>query len=146
MGYPHYSNDCYEYWKTVTICGSMRFYEQMLHVAERLTLEGWIVLMPFVRKDAAMTNGTGHPGNVAEKLDELHRRKIDLSRQIVVVSDETGYIGDSTRSEIVYAGKTGKGVVYEQVAPPRPAFAPFAPVPGSPCTCVDPFSNCPTHG
>lgn len=118
MGYPHYNADCYEHWKTVTVCGSMRFFDQMLHVAERWTLEGWIVLMPFVRKDAAMSNDTDHPGNIASKLDALHRTKIDLSRKIVVVSDETGYIGESTCNEIEYAQRTDKGVIYEQVALP----------------------------
>lgn len=114
MGYPHYIADCYEHWPTITICGSMRFYPQMLKVAERLTLEGKIVLMPFVRKDAFMQADVDHPGNVAEKLDELHKRKIDLSRGIAVVSDETGYYGDSTRSEIQYAEKRFKRIVFCQ--------------------------------
>lgn len=115
MGYPHYTNDCFEYWKTVTICGSMRFYDQMLQVAERLTLEGWIVLMPFVVKRSA-DGTTAHPPEVREQLDLLHRAKINLSRMIVVVSDETGYYGDSTRGEIAYAERTGKRIAYEQRA------------------------------
>lgn len=121
MGYPHYSVDCYEHWPTVTICGSMRFYDLMLQVAERLTLEGQIVLMPFVVKRSA-DGGTAHPPEVAEKLDVLHKRKIDLSRKIVVVSDHTGYFGDSTRSEIEYAERRGKGIVFEY-AGPAPSIA-----------------------
>lgn len=115
MGYPHYSADCYEHWPTVVICGSMRFYNEMLIVAEELTLDGEIVLMPFVRKDAYMSANINHPGNVAEKLDTLHKRKIDLSKRIVVVTDSTGYYGDSTKSEIDYALKQVKPVGFTAV-------------------------------
>lgn len=114
MGYPHYSGDCYQCWPTVTICGSMRFYREMLHVAEELTLNGEIVLMPFVVKRAADGN-TAHPPEVAASLDDLHKRKIDLSKRIVVVSDGTGYYGDSTKSEIEFATQQYKPVEYRWV-------------------------------
>jgi hypothetical protein len=130
MGYPHYTNDCFEHWKVATICGSMRFYEHMLVVAERLTLEGWMVLMPFVRKNPSMDRGnlelqsniqaslTREGASLEGFLDDMHKRKIDLSRVIHVVSDESGYIGESTRSEIEYAAQHDKRVVYEQVGLP----------------------------
>src|SRR5436309_196538 len=107
MGYPHYSGDCYEHHNCATICGSMRFYDKMLQVAERLTIEGKIVLMPFVVKRSA-DGATAHPPEVAAALDELHKRKIDLSRSIYVVSDKTGYFGESTCGEIDYAIKQNK--------------------------------------
>jgi hypothetical protein len=44
-------------------------------------------------------------------LDELHKRKIDLADEILVLN-VGGYIGDSTRSEIEHAIKTGKPVRY----------------------------------
>lgn len=127
MGYPHYSSGCYEHWNIATICGSMRFYDQMLVVAERLTLEGWLVLMPFVRKGGQMAGANQvlqydlwrrlarDADTVGDYLDRMHKRKIDLSRKIVVVSDESGYIGDSTRSEIEYARETHKDVEYALV-------------------------------
>lgn len=102
-------------WPIVTICGSMRFYYQMLTVAEELTLDGYVVLMPFVRKEPFMEADVNHPGNVIEKLDAQHKRKIDLATSIVVVSDETGYYGDSTRSEIEYAQLDRKAVTYRRV-------------------------------
>ena len=40
-------------------------------------------------------------------LDELHKRKIDLSDEIYVV-DVNGYVGESTRSEIDYAREKNK--------------------------------------
>ena len=95
-------------YKVTTICGSMRFYPAMLKLAERLTLEGEIVLMPFVRKDAFMEASTDHPGNVAENLDRMHIRKSDMADRIAIVTDERGYIGDSTRKEMVYAMQNQK--------------------------------------
>ena len=43
------------------------------------------------------------------QLDELHKRKIDLADEILVLN-VGGYIGDSTRSEIAYAIEHGKHV------------------------------------
>ena len=44
-------------------------------------------------------------------LDELHKRKIDLCDQILVLNVD-GYVGESTRSEIEYAQSLGKPVRY----------------------------------
>ncbi len=46
-----------------------------------------------------------HEG-VAEQMDELHLRKIDLSDRVTVVNIG-GYIGDSTRREIAYSESIG---------------------------------------
>ncbi len=46
-----------------------------------------------------------------EMLDDMHKRKIDMADSIYVIN-VGGYIGESTRSEIEYARKTGKGVEY----------------------------------
>ena len=46
-----------------------------------------------------------------EMLDDMHKRKIDMADAIYVIN-KGGYIGDSTRSEIEYAKRTGKGVEY----------------------------------
>ncbi len=43
------------------------------------------------------------------KLDELHKRKIDLADEIFVIN-VGGYVGDSTRSEIAYAEANGKAI------------------------------------
>ena len=44
-------------------------------------------------------------------LDDMHKRKIDLSDEIFVIN-VGGYIGESTKSEIEYAKATGKKVNY----------------------------------
>jgi dienelactone hydrolase len=91
--------------KIVTICGSTRFRAEIAEANRFLTLAGYIVLAPGV---------FAHDGDEiteAQKvaLDELHFRKIDLARWIYVVNPG-GYIGDSTRREIEYARRIGKGV------------------------------------
>lgn len=44
-------------------------------------------------------------------LDDMHKRIIDMADEIFVIN-VGGYIGSSTRSEIVYAAETGKVVRY----------------------------------
>jgi L-asparaginase/Glu-tRNA(Gln) amidotransferase subunit D len=44
-----------------------------------------------------------------EMLDDMHKRKIDMADEILVIN-VGGYIGSSTRSEIEYAHATGKAV------------------------------------
>ncbi len=83
----------------VTICGSMRYYSQMREVAEFYTASGHIVLMPFVTKNASVD---------ATMLDDMHRRKIDMSEGIIVVGSHRG---ESTMGEIKYARETGKNVI-----------------------------------
>ena len=46
-----------------------------------------------------------------EMLDDMHKRRIDMSDEIFVIN-VGGYIGDSTRSEIEYAKEQGKKVNY----------------------------------
>jgi hypothetical protein len=107
--------------EVVTVCGSMRFFERMLDLAAAETAAGAIVLAPFVvlppeqQEDAA---------ELKAMLDDLHRRKIAMSDRVVVVTDETGYIGESTMDEIVYA--MSRGIRVEVLAMWRPAAAPDA--------------------
>ena len=94
--------------KIITLCGSTKFKNIFLKINKKLTLQGNIVLMP---------GFFGHADNefpdekVKQKLDELHFRKIDLSNGIYVI-DVGGYVGYSTRNEIVYAEKLGKEIIY----------------------------------
>lgn len=91
----------------MTLCGSLRFWDKIQEMSERLELEnGYVVLgiVPHVL-DRDLTN--------QEKglLGELHRKKIDLSDAIYVVNVD-GYIGESVRNEITYAIEMGKEVLY----------------------------------
>ncbi|MFD9950834.1 hypothetical protein ACFWYW_58930 [Nonomuraea sp. NPDC059023] len=92
----------------VCLCGSTRFREEFARANRELTRAGVIVVAPGV---------FGHSGDPftdddKQRLDELHRRKIDLADRVVIVSDASGYIGDSTRAEIEYARVLGKPVGY----------------------------------
>lgn len=89
---------------TTTICGSMRYFDDMLKAAQTLSLDGYIVLMPFVT-----FVGEAQSSEAKAMLDELHFRKIDMSSEIYVVNPG-GYIGESTRNEIEYARQVGKKI------------------------------------
>ena len=93
----------------ITLCGSTRFKEQFLEAQKRLTLEGNIVisvgLFGHSGDDEVWTEGT------KAMLDDMHKRKIDMADAIYVIN-VGGYIGESTRSEIEYAKKNGKEVLY----------------------------------
>ncbi len=103
-------------YKVITLCGSTRFKEQFIKVQKDLTLKGNIVIS---------VGMFGHSGDsevwenmdegtltkTKEMLDDMHKRKIDMSDEIFVIN-VGGYIGESTKSEIEYAKETGKIVNY----------------------------------
>lgn len=93
----------------ITLCGSTRFKDQFLEAQKRLTLAGNIVisvsLFGHSGDDEVWTEGT------KEMLDDMHKRKIDMADRIYVIN-VNGYIGSSTRSEIEYARKKGKQVLF----------------------------------
>ena len=93
----------------ITLCGSTRFKEQFLEAQKRLTLAGNIVisvgLFGHSGDDEVWTEGT------KEMLDDMHKRKIDMADGIYVIN-VGGYIGSSTRSEIDYARRMGKSVLF----------------------------------
>ena len=98
----------------VTLCGSMRFFTQILAVASQETAAGAIVLAPFtVVAPAAQSSIEGQA--LKARLDELHRHKIDLADLVIVVSDASGYYGASTTGEISYAHAAGSPVSYRRI-------------------------------
>ena len=97
----------------VTLCGSMRFFPQMLEAAAELTAQGCIVLSPF-----SVVAPEDQGGDFKAMLDQLHLRKIDLASRGLVVTDQDGYVGESTRREMVYATSAGKVVEVRAFAVP----------------------------
>lgn len=93
----------------ITLCGSTRFKEQFLEAQKRLTLEGNIVISVGLFGHSG-DNEVWAPGT-KEMLDNMHKRKIDMADAIYVIN-VGGYIGSSTKSEIEYALKNGKRVLY----------------------------------
>ena len=103
-------------YKVITLCGSTRFKDEFMEAQKRLTLQGNIVISVGLYGHAGdqevwdgMDEGT--LSKTKEMLDDMHKRKIDMA-DAIYVSNKGGYIGDSTRSEIEYAKRTGKGVEY----------------------------------
>lgn len=88
----------------VCLCGSTRFRDLFIDVARDLTLKGEVVLAPFVYSHA---DGTVLAPGQKASLDDLHRHKIAMSDYVLIVSDESGYYGESTRNEIRYAESLG---------------------------------------
>lgn len=93
--------------KVVCLCGSGRFADAFTDAASTETLKGRIVLTIGVSKHA----GDPLTTKQAERLDELHLRKIDLADEVLILN-VGGYIGSSTRREIEYAESLGKQIRY----------------------------------
>lgn len=94
-------------YRVITLCGSTRFKEDFERVNKELTLAGNIVIS---------VGCFGHAGDVFTDeqkvmLDDIHKRKIDMADAIYVINKD-GYIGSSTRSEIQYATRLGKQIIF----------------------------------
>jgi hypothetical protein len=95
----------------ICLCGSTRFMDAFHEAGWYFTLEGYIVLSVGVCKHAEDHGGEALGQDVADKLDELHLRKIDLADQVMILN-VGGYIGESTRKELEYAKSKGKPVLF----------------------------------
>lgn len=86
----------------VTLCGSTKFFAQCIECNRQLTFKNWVVLMD------GYWHKSYHEGeeiklvSKQEELRVLHFKKILTSNAIVVVTDDSNYIGDSTRAEITF--------------------------------------------
>lgn len=90
----------------VAICGSIRFMEQMVEADLEETAAKRIVVKPGcdLKKPHPLWADPDRAERLKAELGELHRGKIRLADEVLVVGD---YIGDSTRSEIRYARALG---------------------------------------
>ena len=93
--------------KIVTLCGSLKFKNEMMTVAEKMALEGYCILTPVYPVSDKMKRTKEQ----LIKLIEAHFKRIKLSDAILVVNINN-YIGDSTKLEIDYAKKLGKEIIY----------------------------------
>lgn len=124
MSYPHYSTECAEHHGLVCdfggerplivcLCGSTRFVDEFNEQRKILTEGGEIVLSIEVVTTQAREDDPQHVNpELKARLDELHKRKIDLCDYVLVVSDESGYFGESTSGEIRYAVSVRKPVEF----------------------------------
>ncbi len=97
----------------VCLCGSARFTEQFEKSYLEETLAGRIVLSiaTVAGGDDKLFEGysPAERARVANRLAELHRRKIDLANEILILNIN-GYIGLSTADERAYAEIQGKRI------------------------------------
>ena len=94
----------------VAIIGSTRFKNQQLGYAQKLTLEGKLVLL-----SGFWHHSDPYPITNAQKdmIDELLIQRINASNEVLVVCPN-GYVGTSTQRGIDYAKAAGKPVAYTE--------------------------------
>ncbi|MFF8647961.1 hypothetical protein ACF06D_06860 [Streptomyces griseoluteus] len=95
--------------RIVVICGSTRFMTEMNEADVRETAAGRIVVKPGcdMKSPHELWSDPVEAGALKVRLDDLHRAKIRLADEVLVVG---GYIGESTRAEIAYARSLGRPV------------------------------------
>ena len=95
----------------VCLCGSTKFGTPFQRAMLEETLAGKIVLTVgcMTQSDHELEKSGVITEEVKIRLDELHKRKIDLASEVLVLN-VGGYIGSSTRSELEYAIKANKVV------------------------------------
>jgi hypothetical protein len=88
----------------VTLIGSSRFKEEHERAQREETLLGKIVIPMGMY---GHLEGLDQDGSIKAMLDVLHRRKIDISDEVLLVNPG-GYVGPSTLSELLYSNQAGK--------------------------------------
>ena len=104
--------------KIVCLCGSTRFYNEFQKANYNETMNGNIILsVGFYPHSTEQVHGEkiAITSEEKEKLDELHKRKIDLADEVFVLNVD-GYIGESTKSEVEYAKQHDKPIRYLEQA------------------------------
>jgi hypothetical protein len=93
--------------KVITICGSLKFIDEMKYYAEKLELEGNCVL--------TIIYPTKNQGNYTPEeiklLQMCHFKRIDISDSIFILN-KNGYIGEAVKKEIEYAKEKNKEIIY----------------------------------
>lgn len=94
-------------YKIVTICGSMKFRNEMMMIAEKLELEQRYIVIQCIYGDSSKEYNESE----MEILSKLHFEKIKISDAIYVVN-VNGYIGEATKKEIEFAKSLNKEILY----------------------------------
>jgi hypothetical protein len=94
--------------RIVCLCGSVRHRDEFLAAQAAETLAGRIVLGPGVFSGP---DGVTLSTQQVEELHTLHRRKIDLADELLIVTPD-GRIGESTAAELAYGSSLGKPIRY----------------------------------
>ncbi len=95
----------------ITICGSLKYEQEVQRWHELLALKGHTVYSMVVLPSQKGGNKDWYSEDEKETLDLLHLSKIEESDAIFVV-DVDEYIGSSTKREIKWAEIRGKSIYY----------------------------------
>lgn len=97
--------------EVVTICGSGRFKEEILKLAEMMRNGERIVFTPeiFNFNESRLEHLTPEEH---KHYDDLHRYKMQISDYVLIYDGTEGYIGTDTSEEITYAEFRGINVEY----------------------------------
>ena len=94
----------------ICLIGSTRFMPLYIETNRRLSVAGHIVYtVAQVSSESALTKSELSAKD-KEVLDLVHLRKILESDVVVLVTDETGYFGESTGRELLWAQINGKKI------------------------------------
>ena len=94
--------------RIITVCGSLRFKKEIMEISEIMELKGNCMLPPIY---PTKSDKDAYTEDEALILDKMHKEKIKMSDAILVVNVDN-YIGNSTKSEIDYAKKLNKEIIY----------------------------------
>lgn len=95
--------------KIITVCGSLRFYKEMMIATEKMELEGNCMLVPIY--NPSKSSKDDYTEEEVLMLDNMHTERIKLADAILVIN-VNNYIGTSTKREIEYAKSLNKEVIY----------------------------------
>lgn len=95
--------------KIITVCGSLKFYKEMMDITEKMELLGNCMLVPIY--NPSKSSKDDFTEEEALMLDKMHKERIKLSDAILVVN-VNAYIGSSTKSEIEFAKSLNKEIIY----------------------------------
>lgn len=95
--------------KIITVCGSLKFYKEMMDITEKMELEGNCMLVPIY--NPSKPSKDDFTEEEALMLDKMHKERIKLADAILVIN-VNNYIGTSTKKEIEYAESLNKEIIY----------------------------------
>lgn len=91
----------------VTLCGSTRFFFEAMEANRQLTFMNWAVFMCGSWGHSFHKYVQPNPLPNYQQVKLLHFQKILESHAVVIISDQTLYVGSSTKAEIAFAKHRG---------------------------------------
>lgn len=94
--------------KIITVCGSLKYKDEMMEITEKMALQGNCML------SIVYPTKPGKEAYTAEEKDllrKMHKERIRLSDAILVMNADH-YIGSHTKSEIEFAKSLNKEIIY----------------------------------